>query len=222
MNRRMFLRRVAVISSVVAAGDLLSGCGGPVDAPLIKGVALWLVDLAKNVGSVIAADRVQDWLNGPDASDAVRDATQAMQQQGFINFADSSVYLTSNQYYLFGVGSRDGFNVCAPFTNNGQVFLLEGPGLIGLALQTNNEVARDPSIPRDMVADAYIPSGNIASNGWNFRFDQNGWAEYPTNSGSTQINYTNRGPGLGTIEVASSNFQGGIRSSGTYDIQYAT
>jgi hypothetical protein len=148
-----------------------------------------------------------------------------MDSMGFKDRSQSPVYISANNIIFFGAVHINGFNACGPFISNpgtGIIApLLEGPGIVGLAFLCNSLLQSNPNLSKQTVADAMLPAGSIDGNGWGFKFNANGFAEYPTNSGKMRIDYTNTAPGKGDITLLSSDFQGGKLAGGNYQLAYA-
>lgn len=229
MNRRIFLRRVGLTISLAFVPQALTGCGSssPAIIPVIgKSVAQWLAGLALDTAASVLADEIQTWIDG-DSSPAAAAGNTAyydVMQEHFPNIQGSQVFQAANDIIFYGASAVNGFNACAPFIpaqNPSATGYLEGPGIVGIGSLAQDVIAQQPNNRGLVIADAFLPAGNVQSNGWNFKFEQNGNATYPSHLGTVGIEYTNQNQGSGRVAVTASDFRGGTLAEGVYDLQYS-
>jgi hypothetical protein len=209
-----------------AAGAAAGATIGLVSRPVID----WFRDLAVTAGGEIIAQIITDWFGiGSTAALAGEEAARIMSNSEF-RFSDlnqSPVYLfrDSNIYSFGAVSFVNPVNACAPMvvsTNNStNTHMVEGPGLVGLSLLSSDVTRAQPANLGRPIQRTMLPAGPITSNGWDFRFDHDGFAEYPTTDGSMHIDYRNNQPNRGEIHVNARDFQGGRLAEGVYEIEFA-
>jgi hypothetical protein len=220
-----------------ATGSSSSGTTGASASPTGTTTSLvahpvigWFRELAIAAGGELIGDRIADWLSGGSVAAQAGERAAEIMSNSPLRFSDlsqSPVYFfrDSNIYSYGAVSLVNSINACAPMIIMGDSIsmpMIEGPGIVGLALLSGDVTRAQPANSGQAIQRTMLPSGSINSNGWDFRFEHDGFAEYPTTDGSMRIDYRHTQPNRGEIQVNARDFRGGRLAEGVYDVDFAT
>jgi len=183
----------------------------------------------------------KNWLNNLVFASLITNLTASIRERyyGDCICDETSCYKSPSDYYdaigIYGFrNSKDRFitqkvndnktnfnNISIPFLtqyNNSPIGNIEGPYLAGLCWAINSMITRNSV---GLTKNVLIPK-TISRNG-GYRFDSENCypTEYTTNHGKTQIEYTPKKRGKGTVKVTARDRIDNLSWTEAYDFSYA-
>lgn len=204
ISRRQFFIRGTQVAGAAAGATLLAplaAYAAPSEVPAainLMPVLKWLGAFARDIAADVVPQLILDWLGSDEtaAQSAASVAAGSVEDQGFSNYQNSSVFNvtnTTNNTYMFGVTNQENFQALAPFvynTNNGYEYaILGGPAIMALSPLLQRLIQNYPRADRSVLSSFVLPSGVGTTNYVNFAFNDTWAMWYPTCYGWVEMQY---------------------------------
>jgi hypothetical protein len=245
MNRRTFLRQLAVASGVALVTPVLASsrptvmAAAATEPEMVSTTAATAVEqLAAVIGAPAWCPAVHFLRRFGSAHQAGQTAAAQAARRGYADPVAAFVYRTADAdapNLFFAIMDEGGEHALAPFIypiGDGHGFtLLGGPALVGLAAGARSFAANYPHLSGAAIGHALLPAGDYGIEAPGFAVGEEWKAFYPTRAGAVGMTYTpGRRPhyadgeqfvaGLGTLTLTVFNTAHEVRDVRIYQIAY--
>lgn len=245
MNRRTFLRHLAVASSLALATPVLSSAPTGARAAAAGGLNRVVTSPTDAVEQLAALVGAPAWCpaahflsRAGSTHRAGQVAAEIARDWGYADSDGSLVYRAADEAtvtFLFAITDAGGYHALAPVIyaagDEDAFTLLGGPALIGLATYARSLANSYSHLAGEAIGRALLPAGDYGYYQPSFEFDEAWTAFYPTRAGAIGMTYAPERPphyadterlvpGTGTLALTVFDTAQEVREARTYPITY--